>query len=940
MHDSGRPQEYDVSAGCGPGPGGDADGLDALSATPRGPLRPVPPERLATTIRARLGSGRGAAVALTGGPGTGKSYMLETIATVCRDLAAVHRVCGARSEARWGLAVAHRLAAELAQPPATDATAREHGGPAAELEVEVVVEGEVERSTLDAFVRLVSTRAVRHPVVCLLDDADWVDEPSRQVLSYAARRVGRLPVALVVAGRDLRPDAFEGFEGFEGFDTVAPAALDAATTREVLRVRGGTDVDDVVAAAVARTCGGLPGAVADVADALAGGHLGPEALLHRPLPLSRDLCAAVLSPYGALSAEAWRWLLVAACAPDLGLRDVDLAARAVGVGERAYLEAEAAGVISLTPTVRFCDPVLAPVVRALAPAPEVRRVHAVLATSPGVRRDRVARAGHLACSTVAPTDEVADEIWAIAEAFPAPMTFLDRAGLMLRSAELSSDRDRRLDRRRRAGREALLAGAPVLAENLLADNQLADNPLADNLVADTLDAVPASGHTPALASPWTVLNDLCFPDSRHTSTGNGPIAGASTEWRDGSCAAELAGALLLAATDGVRAASPALSAAVARTLGLVDRDRGLDGDLAVLTPYAARAALLTWDAPAAQALLGAGRSVARARRGAGLSCALDAVADVLSHALDAQPHAGHELDGTDTPHGDVAVTLHGTRAGASTAAGRRVAGLLADGAHAEALELLLSFTHRSLDAPGDVERPVSPVPHVAPPVWWAVRGGHHLPDLVEAAVHVGERRLAEEALTELEDLASHVGSPWADGVLARSRALVAADDAATHFDRAIDLLSSLDAVGAVGRTRLLYGEWLRRNRRRAAAAHQLAAASSLLAQVQHPLRVRADRGLALVGGDVRTTRFAVLPHHPGPLHAAQHLTQQEYAVARLAAGGARNTEIAEQLVVSRHTVDYHLRKVYRKLDIADRRALARLLQGREVAEPPRLSRDA
>jgi DNA-binding CsgD family transcriptional regulator len=191
-----------------------------------------------------------------------------------------------------------------------------------------------------------------------------------------------------------------------------------------------------------------------------------------------------------------------------------------------------------------------------------------------------------------------------------------------------------------------------------------------------------------------------------------------------------------------------------------------------------------------------------------------------------------------------------------------------------------------------------------------------LPDLVEAAVRSGRTEQARVALSELDTVATASGTPWGLGVLARSRALLQEEtDPEPHYAAAIAALSATRARADLARTHLLYGEWLRRHKRRTDARVQLRAALDHFdAMGALSFAERARRELVAIGDTVPEMRES-------PWHTAG-LTAQESAVAEHAVTGATNAEIAATLMISQHTVDYHLRKVYRKLGISSRRQLA------------------
>jgi DNA-binding CsgD family transcriptional regulator len=207
--------------------------------------------------------------------------------------------------------------------------------------------------------------------------------------------------------------------------------------------------------------------------------------------------------------------------------------------------------------------------------------------------------------------------------------------------------------------------------------------------------------------------------------------------------------------------------------------------------------------------------------------------------------------------------------------------------------------------------------------WWRNWG---LVELIEAAVRSGKPELAADALGQLSQTTAASGTDWALGIEARSRALLSDNETAERLHReAIERLERTRVRVELARAHLLYGEWLRRERRRLDAREQLRTAHQLFTEFgMEAFAERARVELEATGEHARKRS----------VETRDDLTPQEAQISRLAADGATNQEIAAQLFISPSTVDYHLRKAFRKLGVKSRHQLKQhLLQPNANAEP-------
>ena len=900
-------------------------------------------------------AGQSRVLVIHGEAGAGKTALLEYLtwqASGCRLVRAV----GVQSEMELAFAGLHQLLApildglERLPVPQRQALRIAFGisdGPAPDrLLVGLAVLG------------LLSEVAGERPLLCVVDDEQWLDRASAQLLGFVARRLAADRVGLVFAARvpgeelaglpELRVDGLREEDARALLDSVLTGFID-------LRVR-----DQIVAEAH-----GNPLALLELPRGLAPAELAGGFGLPGAVPLAGRIEESFRRQLDALPDQTRRLLQLAAADPSGDTALVWRAAGRLGLPVPAGAPAVEAGLVEFGARVRFRHPLVRSAAYWSASPQERREGHRALAeaTDPAADPDR--RAWHRAAAAAGPDEQVAAELEHSAGRAQARGGIAAAAAFLERAAALTVDPACRADRTLAAVQANLQAGAFGKAVELLATAQA--GPL-DELQCARVDllhgkitfASGLGGDAPPLllkaAKRLEPLNlDLArdtYLDAWYAAAFAGHLAGAGDLLEVSRSARALPppahlprpvdlllDGLSLLVTDGPAAAAPVLRQA---TSAFASTD--IPVEVALRWGWMARAAAnCPWDHDGWRMTA---RQVPLARDIGALDqlpilltvMAMDAVWSgdfAAATSAIAEIEAICEATGSRVPPYPALylVCLQGREAEAApliqatiewaTTAGQGgtvtwacwTAAILYNGLgrHEEALAAARQASENAH-------------PHMSP---WS------LPELIEAAMRIGSTDIAGEALDRLAQTTRAVGTEDALGIEARSRALISEGDLAEgHYREAIARLSHTRLRPELARAHLLYGEWLCRERRRGAAREQLRTAYQMLDAIgMAGFAERARRELLTTGETV--ARRPVQAAHAGSAGTGEALTAQEARVAHLARDGLSNPEIGVRLFISPRTVQYHLSKVFTKLGITSRGQLHRVLPSDPALVPPR-----
>ncbi|WNV88062.1 LuxR family transcriptional regulator [Umezawaea sp. Da 62-37] len=859
-------------------------------------------------------AGRGGVLVLRGEAGIGKSALLDH-ARLAAGFRVVH-ASGAEFETELPFAALHQLCVPVLEHLADL--------PARHREALQVAFGLV-TGTPDLFriglatLELLASAARDRPLLCVVDDAQWLDAESSKALAFLARRVAAEPVAVLFA---VRPPC--AASGLDELPSLAVEGLADADARALLAAESHVTLDEQVRDRIMAEARGNPLALLELPRA--GGFAAPDTS-SAPTRIERGFRARLDDlPAGA------RLLLTIASADPTG--DPGLlwpAAARLGVDVTADGAAAAAtGLVEFATRVRFCHPLARSAVYRAAEPEDRLAAHRVLAevTDPVADPDR--RAWHRAEAGTGPDDEVAADLERSASRALSRGGVVAAAAFMERAAALSLDTADRVERTLTAVRAHLDAGATDTAARLLTT--------IGNAALDELQ----------LAAVDLLRGRIAFV--RHND-GNGPMfmlrAGKRLSTSDPERSRESyldalemalvvgrAGGVLDMVLAAVRSDAPAgRSPDVLDALAVLSADghraavpllrKVLDGDESPMwTERPALAVMIAgelWDPHAHAAIvewlvksgresgsplvlrLGLAQVVSTAVWTGDLGRAMAAIAEeeAIADAVGGPEVFYHRLQlAAVRGRREEAVELFGKATAAATASG---AGQLVANVHWASAVL-----HNGLaDYPTALASARRATAHGD-----LFLAGGTLPELVEAAVRCGETAVAAEALESLTERTEASGTTAGLGVAAYARGLVTGVE--DHYREAVEHLEESPLVPFRARAHLLYGEWLRREGRRRDCRGHLRTAHELLSDIGMEAFARRAADELRATGEKARGRSG---------DGYDQLTTQELFIARQVATGATSNEVAARLFLSPRTVDAHLRNIFRKLGITSRRQL-------------------
>jgi DNA-binding CsgD family transcriptional regulator len=890
----------------------------------------------------RVRAGESSVLVVRGEAGVGKTALLEYVAdgaSGCR----IARVAGVESEMELAFAGLYQLCA-----PMLDGL---DGLPSPQRDALRVAFGLQDGGAPDRFLvalavlSLLAEAVEVEPLVCLVDDVQWLDRASVQALAFVARRLLAERIAMVFVVRE--PNDVNDLTGLPELVVGGLADNDA---RSLLASAMPGRLDERVRDQIVAETRGNPLALLELPRGLTPAELAGGFGLPDARPLASRVEETFVQRVRALPRETQRLLVLAAAEP---VGDVSLlwrAAERLGIRGDAGRPAEEAALIELGIRVRFRHPLARSAAYRAADFRDRQEVHRALAeaTDPDTDPDR--RAWYRAQAASGPDEAVAGELERSADRAQARGGAAGAAAFLARAAELTPDPAERGKRAVAAAQAKFDAAASDAALDLLATAELAPLDELQRARLERLRAEIAFARTRGSDAPALLLAaarrleplDAAMARETHLEAMAAAMyagrLGGTPGVREAAEAAQAAPAapqppraidLLLDGlatrfTDGYAAGVPPLR----RALGAFRSVEGLTASDVRWLWLACRLAQDVWDDELWHVL------ATRALRVAREAGALRVLPTAATYRACLHVHAGAFgpassliaetdaiVDATGlAPLRLASLMLIAWRGNEAEARGLIESGMPLARARGEgmalgvanwAFALVFNAHGRYAEALAAAQRACE-YDDVGPFAWALV-------ELIEAGVRSGAADAASAALDRLSGRTQATGTDWALGIEAGSRALLSeGSDAEHHYREAIERLARSRGVVHLARAQLLYGEWLRRENRRVDAREQLRAAHDQFGRIgAEAFAERAGRELTATGETVRKLT----------IETRDLLTPQEAQIARMASDRQTNPEIGAKLFISPRTVEYHLKKVFTKLDISSRKELAGALAG-------------
>ncbi len=873
---------------------------------------------------------------MRGEAGIGKTVLLEYLITSASEDMTVLRAVGVESEMELAYAGLHQLCA-----PLLDRLGRLPGPQQQALEI---VFGLSTGAAPDRFLvglgvlSLLSAAADDGPLLCVVDDAQWLDHASALTLAFVARRLLAEPVGILFAAR-------EPGEELRHFSELEVRGLRNGDARALLGSAVRFMLDARVRDRIIAEMHGNPLALIELprglsATQLAGGFglLGAAALTGR---IEQSFVARL----NELPPDARVLLLVAAADP---LGDPLLlwrAAERLGISRAAAEGPEAEGLLALGQRVTFRHPLVRSAMYGSAAASERRAAHLALAEATDREADPDRRAWHLAAAAPGPDDEVASELERSAGRAQARGGLAAAAAFLQRAVELTPEPAQRSERALAAAQVSVQAGAFDAALGLLATAE--GGPL-DELQRARVDLLRGevayassfgSNAASLLLAAARRLEPLDLDLARETYLEAWGAAMFAGRLADGANVVDVSRAASAAArradpprpsdllldglarliTDGRAAGVPTLERAVGAFAG-----DGISAEAALRWGFLAVVpALVLWDFDGWLAIADRGAQLARDAGALAVlpivltsRCVCTSMVGEFATASSLIAETDAVAEATETRIAPYAALVLGALRGREAEISESIVATIqistaeGQGIGVQFGKWVAAILYNGLGRYDEALTAAQQATEIIPELYistWA------LPELIEAATRTGQMTRAVEALRRLVAETSVADSDWGLGIQARSRALVSdGEEAERSYIEAIERLGRTRLRPELARAHLLYGEWLRREGRRVDARAQLRTAYEQFTTIgMEAFGERARTELLATGEKVRK-RSA---------ETRDDLTDQERQIARLARGGLTNPEIGARLFLSSRTVEWHLRKVFGKLGIRSRREL-------------------